>query len=171
MSLFVRRKVFFNNKSFLEFVPLSTFPNTTCVKSSNEPPPNPADVKHDVIGPPNKTSNLRPVLFYIPPNETQLEQDFRIEREKVQKWNEDFWIKHNSAFLKESNDFRQKKLETLPRDEKTGLSAEEMSEFYKAFLDKNWKTHFSYNFQWYGKNFNLLYLALKVQISKLRGSS
>lgn len=120
-----------------------------------------------MIGPPNQLSNLRPVVFSIPRNESKLEKDFRLERDKVQKWNEDFWIKHNSAFLKESNEFRLKKLQSSTDADKKSLSAEEMSEFYKRFLDKNWRVHVSYNFQWYRKNFNLLCMALKVQLSKL----
>ncbi|XP_034248928.1 COA8 family protein CG14806, mitochondrial [Thrips palmi] len=130
-------------------------------------PPNPAEIKNDMIGPPNQLSNLRPVVFSIPRNESKLEREFRLERDKVQKWNEDFWIRHNSAFLKESNEFRHKKLQSSTDSDNKSLSAEEMSEYYKNFLDKNWRLHVSYNFQWYRKNFNLLYMAFKVQLSKL----
>lgn len=69
--------------------------------------------------------------------------------------------------FQESAEFRTKKLESSGDSEKKSLSAEEMSEFYKAFLDKNWKAHVSYNFEWYRKNFNLIYLAFRVQLSKL----
>ncbi|KAK3907936.1 COA8 family protein [Frankliniella fusca] len=166
MSLFLRRTLFVKYEIPFKVLPVSTCSTSDCVSASNNKiPPNQAGVQNDVIGPPNKVSNLRPVVFYIPPDETTLEKHFRIEREKVQNWNEDFWIKHNSAFLKESNEFRKKKLEGHHSNQ-TSVSAEEMSEFYKSFLDKNWKTHVSYNFQWYRKNFHLLYLAVKVKISK-----
>jgi len=42
-----------------------------------------------------------------------------------------------------------------------------MSEFYKAFLDKNWRMHFYYNISWYMKNFELLFLSARVNIEKL----
>lgn len=58
------------------------------------------EIKKDMIGPPGQLSNLRPILFYVPENESQIEREYRLEREKVQIWNEDFWIQHNSAFLK-----------------------------------------------------------------------
>lgn len=43
-----------------------------------------------------------------------------------------------------------------------------MSLFYKTFLDKNWKTHLNYNISWYKKNFELLILAFKVKMYKLK---
>lgn len=42
-----------------------------------------------------------------------------------------------------------------------------MSVFYKAFLDKNWKAHLTYNIEWYKKNVTLLGLAIQVKIRKL----
>lgn len=50
--------------------------------------------------------------------------------------------------------------------EKRTLTADEMSEFYKKFLDENWKTHLQYNAVWYKKNFTLLLLALRVSFEK-----
>lgn len=43
---------------------------------------------------------------------------------------------------------------------KPQLSADEMSEFYRDFLNANWGTHVRYNFEWYRRNFALLGLAL-----------
>lgn len=45
------------------------------------------------------------------------------------------------------------------------ISADKMSEFYKHFLDKNRKLHILYNFSWYLKNFEILFLALRVEIA------
>ncbi|RZB77456.1 dolichyl-diphosphooligosaccharide--protein glycosyltransferase subunit 1-like, partial [Asbolus verrucosus] len=46
-------------------------------------------------------------------------------------------------------------------EEKRQLTADEMSEFYKNFLDKHWETHLRYNFEWYTRNFALLFLAFR----------
>lgn len=48
------------------------------------------------------------------------------------------------------------------------LSADKMSEFYKSFLDSNWKSHFHYNREWYKKNLEILILSYrtKFQIDK-----
>lgn len=42
-----------------------------------------------------------------------------------------------------------------------------MSEFYKSFLDKNWRIHLMYNISWYLKNFDILTLAAAVQVQRL----
>lgn len=46
------------------------------------------------------------------------------------------------------------------------LTADEMSDFYKKFLDQNWETHLNYNMEWYKRNFSLLYLAFRVNLEK-----
>lgn len=33
-------------------------------------------------------------------------------------------------------------------DNEDTLSADKMSEFYKSFLDSNWRVHFNYNRDW-----------------------
>lgn len=53
-------------------------------------------------------------------------------------------------------------IEKHTKDKK--LNADEMSDFYKDFLDKNWKTHVKYNVEWYKKNFRILFLSLAVHI-------
>lgn len=50
---------------------------------------------------------------------------------------------------------------------KSSLTADEMSVFYKAFLDRNWKAHLNYNKEWYKKNFILLLLAIEVKLRRI----
>lgn len=45
--------------------------------------------------------------------------------------------------------------------------SDKISVFYKDFLDRNWKTHYRYNIEWYKKNFYLSSLALRVNISRI----
>lgn len=52
-------------------------------------------------------------------------------------------------------------------DGNRALTADEMSEFYKRFLDDNWKIHVNYNFEWYKRNFELLFLALRVSLENV----
>lgn len=61
---------------------------------------------HDWIGPPDKYSNLRPVHFHIPENESPLEQRLRELRQETQEWNQQFWAKQNLSFNKVSVGFR-----------------------------------------------------------------
>ncbi|XP_045446014.1 COA8 family protein CG14806, mitochondrial [Melitaea cinxia] len=136
----------------------STTPDVKSIQT-----PNPSKISSDMIGPPDPVSNLRTIIFRKPTNETNLEEKYRKLRMEVQDWNQKFWTQHNSRFFKERETYLK---ENLP-DGKTNLTADEMSVFYKAFLDKNWKTHINYNMEWYKKNCMLLGLAIQVKIRKL----
>ncbi|XP_017760858.1 PREDICTED: apoptogenic protein 1, mitochondrial [Eufriesea mexicana] len=118
----------------------------------------------DLIGPPDPISNLRPIIFAKSENESELEKRYRKAREDTQTWNQNFWTKHNNNFMKEREQFQ----ETLKAEGKTSITADDMSVFYKHFLDKNWQMHLNYNTLWYKKNIKLLFLEIRVRISKLK---
>ncbi|XP_011690176.1 PREDICTED: apoptogenic protein 1, mitochondrial [Wasmannia auropunctata] len=119
---------------------------------------------HDVIGPPDPVSNLRPVVFASRSKETYLEKSYRELREETQQWNQIFWSKHNTNFIEERKQFQQ----TLKAQGKETLTADDMSIFYKQFLDKNWKSHFNYNIAWYKRNIKILFFGIAAKISKLK---
>lgn len=52
-------------------------------------------------------------------------------------------------------------------DKEIALTAEEMSVFYKSFLDKNWRSHLTYNWEWYKRNALLVLLHLRVNLERL----
>lgn len=55
-----------------------------------------------MIGPPDKISNIRPVLFHIPENESLQEKEYRLIRQEILQWNQEFWTDHNTRFVKVS---------------------------------------------------------------------
>ncbi|XP_018406381.1 PREDICTED: APOPT family protein CG14806, mitochondrial isoform X2 [Cyphomyrmex costatus] len=118
---------------------------------------------HDVIGPPDPISNLRPVVFASSIKETHLEKRYREFRKETQQWNQIFWSKHNTNFIEERNQFQQ----LLKVQGRKTLTADDMSVFYKLFLDKNWQSHFDYNITWYKKNIKILFFGIAAKISKL----
>ncbi|KAF5926479.1 hypothetical protein HPG69_018382 [Diceros bicornis minor] len=182
---------------------------------------------HDWIGPPDKYSNLRPVHFYIPENESPLEQKLRELRQETQEWNQQFWANQNLTFRKVSSGFsgsqltllsgsqlstvlavptceasgyvdpihricksiglfgqdtkldRQLKVAPRPvlrtlgfllfrtRGHKATLNAEEMADFYKEFLSKNFQKHMYYNRDWYKRNFAITYFMGKVALERI----
>ncbi|XP_015487631.1 cytochrome c oxidase assembly factor 8 isoform X2 [Parus major] len=111
----------------------------------------PAHSHSDWIGPPDKHSNLRPIIFYVPPEESALERRLREARQEAQASNQRFWARHNRAFRQEKEEFIYSRLKAKGlemRDEsgqKATLNAEEMADFYKDFLTKNFKKHLQYN--------------------------
>ncbi|XP_072533009.1 cytochrome c oxidase assembly factor 8 [Salminus brasiliensis] len=130
--------------------------------------------KCDWIGPPDRLSNLRPIIYHIPENETQLERRLRHLRQETEDWNHEFWTHQNLTFSKEKDDYVLSQLKAkgmTERDErgrKRTLSSEEMAVFYKHFLDKNFKKHASYNKEWYRRNFTITILMARVALHNMQ---
>jgi len=131
------------------------------------PPSLLSDVTCDLIGPPDPTSNIPPIKCYIPPDETPTEKVFRLNRMEVVEWNQKFWSTHNLKFSKEKELFVKEMKEKKSLKKKT-LSAEEMSIFYRNFLNENRQSHLEYNREWYKKNLGLVWPAFKVSFIRLR---
>lgn len=128
---------------------------------------------HDWIGPPDKHSNLRPVRFHIPENESLLEQRLRELRQETQEWNQQFWANQNLTFNKEKEEFIYSRLQAkgsglrTKSGQRTALDAEEMADFYKEFLSKNFQKHMRYNRDWYKRNFAITFFMGKVALEKM----
>jgi hypothetical protein len=136
---------------------------------------------HDLIGPADKISNLRKYRYYKPVDESKIEYDYRMMREKVFQFNHDYWTQQNLKFLEAKRKYTQKmkireQLEKMNRgaenqiETKTAAATPEdidnqkMNEFYKQFLNENFHNHSEYNRQWYRYNFMLLDLAARVSL-------
>ncbi|XP_069494263.1 cytochrome c oxidase assembly factor 8 [Ambystoma mexicanum] len=134
------------------------------------PPPHSC---HDWIGPPDRLSNLRPIKFYVADNESLLEQRLRLLRQETQDWNQKFWENQNLTFNKEKKEFVHSRLKAKgleERDEegrKRILNVDEMADFYKEFLRKNFKKHARYNRDWYKRNFTITFLMGQVAIKRI----
>ncbi|KAK7805886.1 hypothetical protein U0070_009100 [Myodes glareolus] len=51
--------------------------------------------------------------------------------------------------------------------QRTALDAEEMADFYKEFLSKNFQKHMRYNRDWYKRNFAITFFMGKVALEKM----
>ncbi|XP_007942809.1 cytochrome c oxidase assembly factor 8 [Orycteropus afer afer] len=128
---------------------------------------------HDWIGPPDKYSNLRPVHFYIPEDESPSERKLRELRQETQEWNQRFWAKQNRTFHQEKEAFIHTRLTakglglSAESGRKATLNAEEMADFYKEFLSKNFKKHMRYNRDWYRRNFAITFFMGKVALERM----
>ena len=81
--------------------------------------------------------------FAVPKDESELHKRLRILRQETQKFNEEWWTKHNAEFKEGREEFIKDILKTKYPNEsdKSTLSADEMSIFYRNFMNKNWKNH------------------------------
>nr|XP_025037379.1 apoptogenic protein 1, mitochondrial [Pelodiscus sinensis] len=133
----------------------------------------PACSCNDWIGPPDRHSNLRPIIFHIPKNESPLERKLREFRQETQIWNQLFWASQNMSFRKGKEEFISSRLKAKGLDmidrtgQKVTLNAEEMADFYKDFLSKNFKKHMCYNREWYKRNFITTFLMGQVAFKRV----
>ncbi|XP_036903758.1 cytochrome c oxidase assembly factor 8 isoform X1 [Sturnira hondurensis] len=133
----------------------------------------PSQSHRDWIGPPDKLSNLRPVHFYIPKDESAAEQKLRELRQETQEWNQRFWANQNVTFRKEKEEFIHSRLKAeglglrAESGQKATLSAEEMADFYKEFLSKNFQKHMYYNRDWYRRNFAITFFMGRVALQRV----
>ncbi|XP_055390100.1 COA8 family protein CG14806, mitochondrial isoform X3 [Condylostylus longicornis] len=81
---------------------LKTFSRSLAVKSGTNPgllsKPDSKTILNDYIGPPDKYSNLRPIVRAEKNNETNLEKQLREKQIEVEEWNQEFWSRHNKRF-------------------------------------------------------------------------
>uniref|UniRef100_A0A8D2ZXI5 Cytochrome c oxidase assembly factor 8 n=1 Tax=Scophthalmus maximus TaxID=52904 RepID=A0A8D2ZXI5_SCOMX len=128
---------------------------------------------HDWIGPPNPLSNLRPIVYHVAEDESELEGRLRRLRQETEDWNHNFWTQQNITFTKEKDAFiiSHLKAEGLTvRDEqgrRRSLGCEDMATFYKSFLDTNRTRHVNYNKEWYRRNFTITLLMARVALSDM----
>lgn len=126
---------------------------------------------HDVYGLPDPKSSLRLITFYIPPDETAYEKEYRLKRALVQDWNHMFWTAHNVQFNQAKEQFVMSVMKRRGNEANvTGqpLTADDLSEFYRAFLDENREKHLRYNIEWHKKNISLLWPGIKANFSRLK---
>ncbi|CAD6186609.1 unnamed protein product [Caenorhabditis auriculariae] len=120
------------------------------------------DRRFDWVGPPDRTSKIRSILLRRVDNETALERDYREAREQLNKWNSDFWTRHNTLFDdKKSRFIEMKKAQLGPLET---VSANELSRFYRDFLNERHPAMMAYNKEWYCRNLALIWPALKVNV-------
>ncbi|KAK9765822.1 hypothetical protein K7432_005539 [Basidiobolus ranarum] len=110
-----------------------------------------------LIGNPDPISNIRPVKYYVPANESPEDTEWRLWNERVDKLHQDFWSNNNRKFLKEKEEYVSK-----IKQEKGSVSAEDLSIFYKSFLNDSYSRHLNYNKTWIKENFKMLLPGLKA---------
>merc|ERR1712168_157264 len=124
---------------------------------------------YDLIGPPRPVSNLRPVKFAVRHEESELELRLRRLRSDTQNFNEEWWSNHNKEFKEGRSEYIKNILKAKYKDQpdKTTISAEEMSVFYKDFMNRRWAAHVDYNKEWQIRNWTIIFLTARVWLENL----
>eukprot|EP00731_Ephydatia_muelleri_P027794 Em0019g667a len=123
----------------------------------------------NLIGPPDPVSNIRPIKRRDPRNDA--EKALHKLEEDIWKFNHNFWSEQNSKFDKCKALFIEK---TLSERRQQGndepvqkLTANELSAFYKQFLNERYGEQAMYFRCWFQRNVALTWLLLKVRVYNL----
>ncbi|KAJ2784415.1 hypothetical protein H4R18_001125 [Coemansia javaensis] len=108
-----------------------------------------------LVGPPHPVSNIRPVRFYVPPDESPAERRYRELREDAVRQDHRFWLDNNSRF-------EQGKAEARSACPVDGLAA-----YYKQYQDDAYRRHLAYNRYVWRRSFAMLWPAVRAWITGL----
>ncbi len=53
---------------------------------------------YDQIGPADPVSNIRPIRYFVPENESRLHKKYRLFRQETHNFSHQFWENHNVQF-------------------------------------------------------------------------
>lgn len=122
--------------------------------------------KFNLVGPRHHGSNIRKIVFAKLKNESTKERYFREQQQELNTWNQNFWGKQNEKFNKSKKAFLQLRPRNLETDTNKEL-ADELSKFYRDFLDGNYNVHSQYLRDWYRRNFHLLWTGIQVSVFRI----
>ncbi|KAF9115859.1 hypothetical protein BGX27_006100 [Mortierella sp. AM989] len=116
-----------------------------------------------LVGNPHPVSNLRPVKYPVPEDESFEDRAFRERRERVDAFNQNFWVNNNNMFNKAKAEYEDM---IRAQNGNQPVTTEELSVFYKDFLDMAYDRQMRYNRQWWVENIGLLLPAAKAAVRK-----
>ncbi|KAJ2444423.1 hypothetical protein GGF42_006307 [Coemansia sp. RSA 2424] len=93
-----------------------------------------------LVGPPHPVSNIRPVKFYIPVDETWQERKYRELREDGLRRDHEFWLDNNRRFEQGKEEFEQAVVGRIG-----GCTVDDLSVYYKQYQVDSYERHLKYN--------------------------
>lgn len=126
----------------------------------------PSCSKFNLVGPRDYKSNIRKIIYAKPKDENTTEKRFREQQQDLNNWHQVFWEKQNEKFFKSKKAFLQLRSRDIETETNKDF-ADDLSRFYKNFLDGHYQVHSQYLRAWYLRNFQLLWSGLQVSTSRL----
>ncbi|KAJ2053303.1 hypothetical protein GGI03_007101 [Coemansia sp. RSA 2337] len=93
-----------------------------------------------LVGPPHPVSNIRPVKFYIPVDETPQERNYRELREDGLRRDHEFWLDNNRRF-----ELGKEEFERAVVGRAGGCTVDDLSVYYKQYQVDSYERHLKYN--------------------------
>lgn len=128
----------------------------------------------DMVGPPDPVSNIRPLRLREPTSDAEKE----VQKLRLQIWamKHHFWMQHNTEFKQEKSAFvkellRKKRAsgKLTDVDDDSEVTSEEVSGFYKDFLDRKYEDQMTFTRRWMKLNILLTWIQFKYKLQTLFG--
>ncbi|TCD68904.1 hypothetical protein EIP91_009454 [Steccherinum ochraceum] len=137
-------------------------------------------VRHDLVGPPDPVSNLRPVVYDDAPPEIRSPNDthpyslkefrgdareyqWKMQRQQLDAYNLAYWTDSNTRF----EGAKQAMLTSLPESTTEEEREFALSEFYYRWLVQEEERSKLYNEQWNKQNWSTIWLGARVKFDML----
>lgn len=119
-----------------------------------------------VVGKPQLLSRLRYVEVIRRNDETEREREYRMHYEDIQNWNNEYWSQNNELFNRSKAEYIRRNFGHM--NEQEALSHDQLSDFYRDFLEENRDRHVRYNKIWYKNHISLLHSSICAKLSRLK---
>ncbi|KAH7921733.1 hypothetical protein BV22DRAFT_1018724 [Leucogyrophana mollusca] len=137
---------------------------------------------HDLVGPPDPTSHIRPVLYDTapPPPRTKIrhpyslkeftddtrdhELQWKLARQQLDAFNHTFWAESNTRF----EAAKQSVLDSVPETADVLSRERALSEFYKKWVMQESRRQAEYSAEWRKRNAENILLAARTEYQRLK---
>ncbi|KAJ2758125.1 hypothetical protein H4S06_002849 [Coemansia sp. BCRC 34490] len=116
-----------------------------------------------LVGPPHPVSNIRPVRFYVPSDETPAERAYREIREQAVDRDHEFWLDNNTRFEQGKAEFERSTVAS-----KGECTIDDLSDYFKQYQVDSFGRHLAYNRYVWRRNLAMVWPALCAWFHDIR---
>ncbi|KAJ2841465.1 hypothetical protein IWW36_006250, partial [Coemansia brasiliensis] len=119
-----------------------------------------------LVGAPDPISNIRPVKFFIPNDETVWERNYRQLRESAAQRDHEFWLDNNQRFEQGRAEFERQLVEA-----KGQCTIDDLSEYYKKYQEESYLRHLEYNQYVWRRSWQMIWPGILAWTQEVRRRS
>ncbi|KAJ2453784.1 hypothetical protein EV183_001981 [Coemansia sp. RSA 2336] len=119
-----------------------------------------------LVGAPDPISNIRPVKFFVPLDETPQELAYRQLRESATQKDHEFWLDNNQRFEHGRVEFERQVVEA-----KGQCTIDDLSEYYKRYQEESYRRHLEYNRYVWRRSCRMVWPGILAWIQEVRRRS
>ncbi|KAJ2845432.1 hypothetical protein J3B02_004683 [Coemansia erecta] len=116
-----------------------------------------------LVGAPHPLSNIRPVRFYVPLDETPQELTYRKLRESALAQDHAFWLDNNRRFEQGKVEFENRTVA-----EKGSCTLDDLSVYFRRYQEESYARHLRYNREVWRRNLRMVVPGIRAWWQEIR---